>query len=209
MSKSLSLDLEWARPIAASRADKRTLLLIHGVRLFHRQGVNGTGIAEIMDRAGVGKGQFYHYFASKEEFICEVVRYAMSYFLRRAASHLVSLARLEEWDAWFQPFVELALIPDFLGCPVGSMALEQCASSTAVQATVAEQMHLWIGAMTQGLQVFKATHGLGDGFDPESMAHDLAADIQGALLLGRAIQSTRYIYAVRERHRQALQAFFA
>src|SRR5690606_16031807 len=46
----------------------RTKLLDAGAELFAKKGFNGCGLSEILAQAGVPKGSFYHYFASKEEF---------------------------------------------------------------------------------------------------------------------------------------------
>lgn len=203
-SQRLSLPEVWSRDPAAGVADKRELLLRYGVRLFHRQGVNGTGLSELMQLAGVGKGQFYYYFESKDHFVCEVVRFAMDFFLRRIAPHAVCLERLEDFDEWFQPYLDFAALPGYLGCPVGSIGLELSSSSLLVQEAVACEMQRWIAAMTQGLAVFKECNRL--DFDEAEVAEGLAADIQGALLLCRAIQSPRYIASIRERTRRTLKS---
>ncbi len=36
-------------------------------RVIHRQGFNNTSLEDILRESGVGKGNFYHYFESKDE----------------------------------------------------------------------------------------------------------------------------------------------
>ena len=134
VKKPVSVTQAWSGEIDPSRCNKRTLLILHAIRVFHKKGVNGTGIAEVMELAGVGKGQFYHYFGSKDQFICEVVRYTMDYFLKRIAPYTSRLESLAEFDQWFQPYVEFAQLPDFMGCPVGAIASELSPSNPAVVA---------------------------------------------------------------------------
>ena len=55
-------------PRTADKTDIPLRLTQAGRDLFSRQGYNATGIQAITDHAGVPKGSFYHYFASKEAF---------------------------------------------------------------------------------------------------------------------------------------------
>jgi len=53
-------------------ADVRSRVLHAAVDLFAAQGYDGTSVAEVITRAGVAKGGFYHHFASKEDLLYEV-----------------------------------------------------------------------------------------------------------------------------------------
>jgi AcrR family transcriptional regulator len=50
----------------------RERILRAAVDLFAEQGYDGTSVAEVITRAGVAKGGFYHHFASKEDLLYEV-----------------------------------------------------------------------------------------------------------------------------------------
>src|SRR6266702_295827 len=41
--------------------------------LFHAQGVHATGLDEILQKSGTGKGQFYHYFKNKDDLVHQVL----------------------------------------------------------------------------------------------------------------------------------------
>ena len=49
-------------------SDTRAHLLAIGYQLIAQKGFTAVGIKQILDTAGVPKGSFYHYFASKEAF---------------------------------------------------------------------------------------------------------------------------------------------
>lgn len=200
----VSVTQAWAAPIDPSRSTKRTLLILHAIRVFHKKGVNGTGIAEVMDLAGVGKGQFYHYFGSKEQFICEVVLFSMDYFLNRIAPYTSRLESMADFDRWFQPYVEFAQLPEFLGCPVGSIACELSPSSPSVRETAALCLQRWILALCEGLSVLQHQSHATGRFQALELAEEIASNIQGALLMCRAMQTTRYILRLRERTRSQL-----
>ena len=178
-------------------ADKRGLLIAHGIRLFHRKGVNGTGVAELLAEANMGKGQFYHYFESKEDFVCAVLRHEMDFFLKHFSPIMADLPGLDGFEQWFEPYLGLADLPDNLGCPVGVIACEMSGSSAKVRETAAANLLRWTGAMAQGLRCLQSHLPMADDFIPELAAEYIASTIQGALLLGRTFRSNRYILQAR------------
>jgi AcrR family transcriptional regulator len=50
----------------------RERVLDAAIELFAKQGYDGTSVAQVLARAGVAKGGFYHHFASKDELLYEV-----------------------------------------------------------------------------------------------------------------------------------------
>ncbi len=56
-----------------TRNDKHALILARGAQVMIRRGYHGTGVQEIVQAAGVPKGSFYHYFASKEDFALQAL----------------------------------------------------------------------------------------------------------------------------------------
>jgi AcrR family transcriptional regulator len=52
--------------------DARSRVLAAAVELFADHGYDGTSVAQVITRAGVAKGGFYHHFASKEALLYEV-----------------------------------------------------------------------------------------------------------------------------------------
>jgi AcrR family transcriptional regulator len=58
--------------LASADTGARARVLDAAVDLFARQGYDGTSVAQVISRAGVAKGGFYHHFASKEALLYEV-----------------------------------------------------------------------------------------------------------------------------------------
>ena len=52
--------------------DSRDRVLDAAVELFAQHGYDGTSVTQVIERAGLTKGGFYHHFASKEELLFEV-----------------------------------------------------------------------------------------------------------------------------------------
>ena len=56
-----------------NKKKKRTSLLQQSYNLFISKGISNTSIAEIAEKAGVGKGTFYFYFKDKEDLIDQLI----------------------------------------------------------------------------------------------------------------------------------------
>src|SRR5579875_2689222 len=93
-------------------ADVRSRVLHAAVDLFAAQGYDGTSVAEVITRAGVAKGGFYHHFASKEDLLYEVYGDLISRQL--AAMEEIMARRLPPADTL------RALITDLLVSTAGS-----------------------------------------------------------------------------------------
>ncbi|MFK0114063.1 TetR/AcrR family transcriptional regulator [Streptomyces sp. NPDC091217] len=55
-------------PVATRNTDTRRIILDTAQRIMARKGYSAVGINEVLAEAGVPKGSFYHYFASKDAF---------------------------------------------------------------------------------------------------------------------------------------------
>ncbi|SDZ30459.1 transcriptional regulator, TetR family [Micromonospora pattaloongensis] len=53
--------------------DTRARIVTASAALFARQGYHGTGLSELLDAVGLGKGGLYHHIASKEQLLLEIM----------------------------------------------------------------------------------------------------------------------------------------
>ena len=58
--------------VATTEAGARERILDAAVALFAEQGYDATSVTQVIERAGLTKGGFYHHFASKDELLYEV-----------------------------------------------------------------------------------------------------------------------------------------
>src|SRR6201986_1962546 len=92
--------------------------------LFAERGIAGTSVDEVLAAAKAGKGQFYHYFRSRDELAAAAVGYRCAQVvdgLTGALGDVSSLAGLEQALAGFVSGFDQAGMP---GCPIGTLATE-------------------------------------------------------------------------------------
>jgi len=158
--------------------------------LFHRQGISATSVDVILEQAGMGKSQFYHYFPTKEALVVEVVDLQMREILEFLEPHTQSIESLDDMERWFQAYGQLAQQHhELLGCPVGIIAAESAPESEPVRRRLIAALKLWTEAFTEALRRLQSNGVLNAEFEPERAAEFIGATIQGALLVGRVFQS--------------------
>jgi TetR/AcrR family transcriptional repressor of nem operon len=69
-----------------ARPDTRNAILEAGIKSVLEKGYHECGLAEILKEAGVPKGSFYYYFASKEEFGLQLIEHWLENFAEAEAS---------------------------------------------------------------------------------------------------------------------------
>ena len=67
----------------ATTTDTKAHLLATGYQLIAKKGFTAVGLKQILDTAGVPKGSFYHYFASKEAFGEAIINHYFSLYKTR------------------------------------------------------------------------------------------------------------------------------
>lgn len=66
----------------------REALVRAGLEVLTEKGFSASGIDEILRRVAVPKGSFYHYFASKEAFVVELIDHYAAYFALKLDRYL-------------------------------------------------------------------------------------------------------------------------
>jgi TetR/AcrR family transcriptional repressor of nem operon len=95
-------------PVTTRTTDTRRIILDTAQRIMARKGYSAVGINEVLAEAGVPKGSFYHYFASKDAFGEAILK---SYFADYLTDMDAVLARpgqsaaerlMAYWQQWRQ-----------------------------------------------------------------------------------------------------------
>jgi TetR/AcrR family transcriptional repressor of nem operon len=157
--------------------------------LMYENGVRGTAVEDVLVESGCGKGQFYHYFADKDDLAAAVLEHQLGVVLRELEQF-----RLDTWTgirAWFDALLSGQEQRGFRGCPVGSLAIELSAAGPDMQRRVADAFSRWESVLASGLESMKASRGLDLNARPALLAEATLATIQGGYLLSTAHQDIR------------------
>ena len=163
----------------------RERILEAGKAVIAEKSFNGCGLSEILDRAGVPKGSFYHYFGSKEEFGIALIEHETRNYLERISPILGDRKRspLERLRAIFQLGREECIANGVAcECLVPKLALETAQLSEPVHAAVKCSYDQWNALIARVIREAQAAGEIGKSHDPDRLANVLAMLWEGATL---------------------------
>jgi len=157
-------------------------------RLMHLQGFNNTSIDDVLKECGIGKGNFYYYFKSKEELGYAII----DNNLRQFTEHVIDKAFGNQKDA-------LAQVDDFLdiilelyrerncsgGCPMANMAMEMSDIHEGFRKKLQTVFEGWRIHLGTALRKARAQGQLADHTDPTMLAQFVVAAVEGGILLAK------------------------
>ena len=176
------------------RLDKRDLILSKGSAVMTRRGYHGTGVLEIVQAAGIPKGSFYHYFASKEAFGLGLIERYGEFFARKLDRHLDNrslppLARL-------QAFVDdaragMARLGYRRGCLIGNLGQEMGSLPESFRARLKETFEDWQARFSACLKEAQEVGEVARSADTDQLAAFFWIGWEGAVLRAKLEQSAR------------------
>ncbi len=163
----------------------RKKLLEAGVSIFIDQGYHGTGIQEVVDKAGIPKGSFYNYFKSKEDFGSKTI----VHFGEQFKEFLDSIAEDSKKDAYsainrfFDDLIDSFERKDCKeGCLVGNFAAEISDRSKVSRETMSKCMNEWRDILELVLHRAQEQGKVRDDIQANELADFLLNSLEGSIL---------------------------
>ncbi len=164
----------------------RERLISSAIELVRRNGVAGTGLAELLEHSGTARRSVYVNFpGGKSELITEATRVAGQLMDPTLAGTAPDLGGRQSLAAFVESWKDALRSSDYTaGCPVVAAALGRTESSSAADAA-GDVFGAWQTMIAGRLSAEGA-----DIDDAESMATTIVAAVEGAVILCLAAQST-------------------
>jgi TetR/AcrR family transcriptional regulator, transcriptional repressor for nem operon len=163
----------------------RERIVERAAELFAERGIAGTSLDEVLAAAKAGKGQFYHYFRSRDELAAAAVGHRCAQVLvelTQALGSVSSLAQLEQALAGFAAKFEQAGLP---GCPIGTLATEVAGRNEAARMEAAAGFDAWVRLLADALERMRQRGELRADTEPATLATGLLASIEGGMVLSQ------------------------
>jgi TetR/AcrR family transcriptional regulator, transcriptional repressor for nem operon len=174
--------------------------------LMLKRGYAATSVDDICSKAGVSKGSFYHFFASKEELGLAVLNAYYQEGVARVTSGEF-LRATEPYQRLLGFFDHLEAIgPDLWrhGCLMGNFATELAESSPLIQGRVAELFDELVKALAPFLRPVTR-----DRREAAELAEQTLMVVEGAIILARAHDDPGRIASGVRRFRRTVEARIA
>ena len=164
-------------------------------RLMAVRGYHRTSLDDVLRESGAGKGNFYHYFRSKEDLGYAILDRLLERFEAR------TLAPIFE-DHAREPLAQVeAVLGEVLatqrarncigGCPMGNLATELADAHEGFRRRLADGFERWRQYLAAALSRAQAEGTLAPDVDAEALARFLVAGIEGAILLTKVQKDIR------------------
>ena len=174
---------------SAKGAATRDQILDAAGRLIHLQGYHCTSLDDVLRESGVGKGNFYYHFKSKEELGYAIIDRLVRGFVERTLEPAFA-------DPAADPVQQIHDLLDRVldtqrqrncigGCPMGNLASELSDVHEGFRKRLADVFVAWRLTMAQALRRGQAAGGLRADCDPEGAAYFLVAALEGAILMSK------------------------
>jgi TetR/AcrR family transcriptional repressor of nem operon len=150
-------------------------------------GYQKTSLDDVLRESGVGKGNFYYHFKSKEELGHAILEQVIQSFLERTLEPCFtgeSSRPLTQIRCFLDRVVEIQRRSNCVGgCPLGNLAAELSDVHEGFRTRLAEVFSAWQDRMTQALREAQELGHVGAECEPANVAQFLVASLEGAILM--------------------------
>jgi TetR/AcrR family transcriptional repressor of nem operon len=158
-------------------------------RLMHVRGYQNTSLDDVLRASGVGKGNFYYHFRSKEDLGYAILDQLVASFLERTLEPCFSDAgtpRLTQIRCFLDRVLEAQRQRKCVGgCAMGNLASELSDVHEGFRARLASVFTAWRERLTVALREAQERGEVVAAGAPESIGHFLVAGLEGAILLSK------------------------
>lgn len=165
--------------------ETRNRLIDAGLKALLVNGYDGVGIGPILAEAGVPKGSFYHFFASKEAFACAVLETYSEHYRENLAELLdnASKSPQQRLETYFGALEhEFRREQPLGGCLYGVIAQTLAPRGEKLRAKVQQCFAVWEDRLRKVLAEAEAAGELAPGVNAEDAAAVLIEAYEGALV---------------------------
>jgi TetR/AcrR family transcriptional repressor of nem operon len=171
-----------------TRTETRTQLINVGSEVIGLHGFNTTGINSVLQVAGVPKGSFYYYFASKEDFGLAVIDATATAYSEQIEQFLSDtshspLSRIQTYMQAGLERIEQGACKQ--GCLIGTLGQELSAHNETFRARLDEVFEGWKKQFSLCLDEALAQGEIPADSDCRELAEFLLAGWQGAICAPR------------------------
>jgi TetR/AcrR family transcriptional repressor of lmrAB and yxaGH operons len=188
----------------AKRGETRRRLVETTAVLLRKQGLNGTGLLQVLEQAGAPRGSLYFHFpGGKEELTVEAVEYSrdvvLGWLRKSLDAHDSPLAAFQDIADRYARRLERSGFTE--GCPVAAVALE----GSPVSERLRQASEAALGAWEDLLAGYLEGHGIAAA-PARALATNFLCGLEGGLMLARARRSAEPLRAVSAQLRWLLPA---
>jgi TetR/AcrR family transcriptional repressor of nem operon len=173
----------------------REAIIAAATRLIHVHGYNATALDDVLRTSGVGKGNFYYHFKSKEDLGYAILDTIVVGFLERTLEPCFA-------DPDAPPLGQIRCFLDRVleaqrerncvgGCVMGNLASELSDVHEGFRTRLATLFSAWQRRLAGALEAARRRGEIVADADPGTLARFVVASLEGAILLAKVSKDIR------------------
>lgn len=183
--------------------------------LIFEHGLSGTSVDQIIERAGVTKGAFFHHFKSKGVLAKELMEKASADDMALISSSIERAEKLSS-DPLQQVLICVGLIREVVdsldapppGCLFASMNYQRLEVPFDMDATAQCTFETWRRTLGDKLAAAKKLHVPDAAFEPYDLADHFTTIFEGALVMYRLFDDPAFLTKSMDIYRDLVSGYF-
>lgn len=181
---------------ASARPGPRERIVYSAAQLIRRDGINATGMRDVVTHADAPRGSLQHYFpGGKDQLAAEAVQWGGNYAAKQIDRFVASLPRPTP-SALFEAMArqwrdEFHMSGYDAGCPVAASVVDCSASNATIRRAASNAFAVWQTAVASALRAMHVPYRRS-----ESLAALMISALEGALLIARSERDLRALDVV-------------
>lgn len=184
-----------ASPRSRDGRSTREAVIAAATRLIHVHGYNAMALDDVLRESGVGKGNFYYHFKSKEDLGHAILDQIVDGFLERTLAPCFAdpdAAPLGQIRCFLDRVLEAQRQRNCVGgCVMGNLASELSDVHEGFRTRLATLFTAWHARLATALDSARRRGELADDAEPENVARFVVASLEGAILLAKVSKDIR------------------
>ena len=164
----------------------RERIVERAAELFAQRGIAGTSVDEVLAAAGAGKGQFYHYFRSRDELTAAAVGHRCAQVVSGLTAALGGVSSMVQLERALAGFVDEFERSGLAGCPIGTLSSEVSGRNEEARLHAAAGFDAWEKLLADVLERMRERGELRTDAVPGALATGLLASLEGGMVLSQA-----------------------
>lgn len=191
-------------------ADKRREIIATAAKLIHSKGYENTKLADILEAADIGKGQFYYYFASKHELGLAVLDHYFEHWNQRLLEKILGSdksaeLKINEMLEWV--IEQHRRNQAKCGCVFGNLAIEMSEHDEAFREKVSTVFETWVEKLKLVLAGTIEAPSPADIAEIDKLAQGIVAMLEGGIMLMKSKQDINVLLNITDLVKHLVNTF--
>ncbi len=160
--------------------------------LFHKLGVNGTSVDQILAQSNTGKSQFTHYFKNKDGLIRAAVQSLDAAVRSGTTASRYEIETWKDFESWLQSYIDFQKSVKYeRSCPFGTIGADLSNAQELIRQDIRLFLEWSRSRMSRFFAERKAAGELDSSSNPDELADLCLSVMQGGMLLTKMTRNPK------------------